>query len=100
MITKGTQDYKKAQKSANAIAYWASCSRSNGQLIWNDSEIELSQTLDEIIEKVSGFAAEVAKTVKATTRQWTDKAYTVARCSDKQAWILACACVENNINVF
>ena len=100
MLTKGTSDYKKAQQSANAIAYWASCSRSHGQLIWGESEVELSQTLDEIIEKVQGFAAEVAKTVKATTRQWTDKAVTVARCSDKQAWILACACVENGIEVF
>lgn len=100
MIAKGTADYKMAQQNARVISDMAACDRVHGQLLWGEAETELSQTLDEIIEKVDGFAAEVAKTVRSTVRQWTDRAYAVARCSDKQAWILACACVENNISVF
>lgn len=45
------------------------------------------------IMKLNCFAAKVAETVEKTI----GKFFTACKISDKQAWILACAVVENNL---
>ena len=93
MITKGTEEYKKAQQVANqlqavaAIEKWNSNSRYN--LYYNDFYAMIQEA-----ENTNTFAAQVAKTINDSSMSNT---YNIARVSSKQAWILACAIVENNI---
>ena len=47
----------------------------------------------DAVAGLEGFAGEVAKTVAKTIG-----GPSVARCSSKQAWIIACAIVENNMH--
>ena len=46
--------------------------------------------------KLDAFAAKVAETINKTINPYAAK---VANVSSKQAWILACAAVENNIEL-
>lgn len=93
-IIRGSEDYKKAQTIANMIQDYA------GKQRWNDNSffgIALD-TLAGFLGKIMAldcFAAQIAKTVDSTINPY---GYQVARCSSKQAWILACAAVENGIN--
>lgn len=97
MITKGSADYRKAQKLANAIFDAANSGKEYGELRWYEFRDFMEEVVESII-KVNGFAAEVAKTVQSTIRDW-GFGYQVAKCSSKQAWILACAAVENGIEL-
>ena len=54
----------------------------------------LSNVLREI-SKIDCFAAKVAETVFSKMSPFS---FQVARISSKQAWILACAAVENNLH--
>lgn len=91
MITKGTQEYKKAQQMAGQIERAAKQSHVSSYF---DMYFEaLSRFLDKIMS-LDCFAAQVAKTIESKMDGYS---YYVASVSSKQAWILACAAVENNI---
>lgn len=97
MIVKGTPDYKRAQNLANDISRWANADMMFGENGWDTARIHLEDVCDAVIDHVDGFAKDVATTVQGTIRFWCEGRH-VARCSSKQAWILACAIVENNID--
>jgi hypothetical protein len=48
------------------------------------------------VKKTEGFASQVAETVAKTIDYYGFK---IASISSKQAWIIACAIVENNIEL-
>lgn len=95
MLTKGSEDYKKAQKIANDFTDWSKTQR------WNDSSYfpiafeNLGWALT-VIEKTETFAAKIAETVDKTMES---HGYQVAYLSSKQAWILACCVVENGLDI-
>lgn len=93
MIAKNTTEYKKAQTIANNLVADANINRRN-----NNSYFDIaSETVGRFvfaISKLDAFAAKIAETVDKSMNPY---GYQVARISDKQAWILACAAVENNI---
>lgn len=93
MITKGTEAYASAQKIANKIQDYASKERWNNHSFFGIALEDLARFLSKIME-LDCFAAQIAKTVDSTI---DNHGYQVARCSSKQAWILACAAVENGI---
>ena len=84
MITKGTNEYKKAQQMANLFAD-ACMDKAHYDRFGMYVEMAV-----EDVKKLNTFAAEVAKTIDAAITK-----YGMPRMSAKQAWILACACVEN-----
>ena len=94
MITKNTPAYAKAQNIANELTAAASTGRINRSAF--DRNFEVVAKFTRQISALSTFAAEVAKTVYSSLNPL---GYTVARVSSKQAWILACAAVENNIEL-
>lgn len=94
MLQKGSKDYKKAQKLANKIFDWANTYK--GSSAYDYAEMDIEEVLDAAIEKCQGFGVEVAKTVKKTMSVFTN---IVARCSSKQAWIIACTLVEQGIEM-
>ena len=87
-----TNDYKLKQAVANQITYCASKSRIDRNAYDYYTDL-LSSLLDKVM-KLDNFAAKVAETVDKTMC----RKYTVANCSSKQAWVIACAVVENNID--
>lgn len=93
MLTKGTKEYKRAQEIANAIVAAANSSKVSRL------SFELSfNKLDSFLSKISHlnvFASKIAETVSKSMNPYN---YYVARLSDKQSWVLACAAVENKIN--
>lgn len=91
MITKGTEDYKKAQKLANQIQNYASTSRTNS--FFNIAFEGLGRFIENI-KDLGIFASQIAETVDKSMDVY---GYSVANVSSKQAWILACAAVENNV---
>lgn len=94
MLVKGTLEYKKAQELADTITRKANTTKINSfffDLAFDD--------LYRFIVKIKAldiFAAKVAETVD---KGMTGHSYYVAKVSDKQSWILACAAVENNIEI-
>lgn len=92
MVTKGTQNYKKAQEIANELSSYAKASKNfyNGYEMSVDKIAHFTMALRDA--KV-GFASQVAETIYNSC----GTGFTAARISDKQAWICACAAVENNI---
>lgn len=92
MITKGTEDYKRAQNLANEIKLYANTdvnNRSFFEIAFN----KLSTLLDSVI-KLNVFASNVAKTIDKKMNPYNRQ---VAFVSDKQVWVIACAAIENNI---
>ena len=94
-ITKGTEAYAKAQKMANEIQGWAEKTRRNDNTYFNIG-IEVMAAFLRKVMALDCFAAQIAKTVDASIDIY---GYKVANVSSKQAWILACAAVENNIEL-
>lgn len=97
MITKGTENYKHAQEMANTLTNLADIRKSDKGPFRYESPYEeevksLNKALQQIIS-FGGFAANVAETVLKSVGKYAKVAYI----SDKQAWILACAIVENGI---
>lgn len=87
-LVKGTENYKKAQNLAGMIEQSAHETQINIRYSGTYAEWAVSDVL-----KMSGiFAVEIAKTIKASYEKY-HKYYI----SSKQAWILACALVENGI---
>lgn len=93
-IAKGTEAYQNAQVIANKIQEYAGKERWNNNSFFSIALEDLAQFLGKIMA-LDCFAAQIAKTVDSTINPY---GYQVARCSSKQAWILACAAVENDIN--
>lgn len=95
MITKGSAEYKKAQEIANKLQDVAKTER------WNSHEyFELFAPIFEDamneVKKTNGFASQVAESVAKTIDYYGFK---IASISSKQAWIIACAIVENDIKL-
>lgn len=94
MLTKGSVEYKKAQEIANDIQRVASVKRTEGQ--WFEHSFNEMGNFIESIINLNVFASNIATTVDKAMNPY---GYQVANVSSKQAWILACAAVENNIEV-
>ena len=92
MIQKGSAEYTRAQAISNRLASIASTSRWNNNSYYKLVVDDFGKILDAVAG-LEGFAGEVAKTVAKTIG-----GPSVARCSSKQAWIIACAIVENNMH--
>ena len=94
MITKGTENYKRASELANELMRLANVSRRD------TSYFDLAfEKLGRALNEVSGtgtFAADIAKTVDSTMNVYGGQ---VAKLSTKQAWCLACCMVELGIGV-
>lgn len=88
-----TNDYKMKQTIARQIERYAACERSNSyfEIAFNNFD-----NFIESIMKLDAFAAKVAETINKSINPYAAK---VANVSSKQAWILACAAVENNIEL-
>lgn len=95
MITKGTPQYTEAQKMANQLTRMAGYDR-----LYQNSLYEISfNTMGiflEKIKKLNVFASQIAETVYKTMMIYGRY---ICKMSDKQAWYLACAAVENNIEL-
>lgn len=94
MITKGSSDYKKAQELANEIQSVSRVKRTEGQR-FEYSFNKIGIFVDSIM-KLNVFASNIATTIDKGMNPY---GYQVANVSSKQAWILACAAVENNISI-
>ena len=94
MITKGTEDYKKASKLANELSDYANVNRRNNSYF--DIAFENLGRVITVVENTNTFAANIAKTVDNTMKPGS---WQVAYLSSKQAWILACCVVENNLDI-
>jgi hypothetical protein len=93
MITKGTPQYTAAQKVANELQAYAATNRWNQNSRF-DAAYEAVGRLVHEVKKVGGFAAQVCESIDKTMSPFGKQ---VAFVSSKQAWIIACAAVENNI---
>jgi len=92
MLQKGTEQYKEAQELSNRLQQIASYERWNNN---NSYEMHFNPFLSQIIN-LNVFASNVAKTID---EKCTYPSFKIANMSSKQAWILACAAIENNINL-
>ena len=79
------------QQMARKIENASMVTRNNHE-VYDCKSNSLGHVLDAIA-KLDCFVAKVAETVNKSM----SFGYQVAKVSDKQAWILACAAVENNI---
>ena len=91
-MQKGTNEYKKAQALANQFIDDSKVGRINSMKF----EMEYDQVGRFLmkIEELNTFASQVAKTVLKTQGPYRRQ---VAFLSSKQAWIIACAAIENGI---
>lgn len=90
-----SNDYQAKQMIARRLEGDAAAKRQNNMNAFEALQTKIEDLCDAIIEKAAGqFAAAVAETVKKSANPY---AFTPARVSSKQAWILACAAVENGI---
>ena len=92
-IQQAMTDYQLKQRAARLISGAASHTKYNYDGFQMGYEC-LSNVLREIA-KIDCFAAKVAETVYSKMSPFS---FQVARISSKQAWILACAAVENNLH--
>lgn len=92
-VTKGTENYKEAQILANELVKIASYERWNNNSLFELFYDRMGDFLDKIKE-LNCFAAQVATTIESKMNPYGFK---IANISSKQAWILACASIENNI---
>lgn len=86
-------DYKTKQEVARRIESYANTERWNNNSFFDIAFNGLGRLINSI-EKIDCFAAKVAETVDKTMNPY---GYKVASVSSKQAWILACAAIENGI---
>lgn len=84
--------YANKQATARKIESYARTNRRNNSFFTIAFE-ELGRLINAI-ESLDCFAAKVAETIDGTMNPY---GFQVARVSSKQAWILACAAVENGI---
>lgn len=94
MITKGTKEYKEAQELANKLSEYANTERYNNNSFFNIAFNDLASFISKI-KSLNVFASNIATTVDNGMNPYGFK---VANLSSKQAWILACAGIENGIS--
>lgn len=92
-MEKGTENYKKAQEIANKLQNYAGTQRWNQHSFFDIAYDKVGKFIAKLMD-VEGFASKIAKTIDGTMNPY---GAVVARISSKQAWILACAAVENGI---
>lgn len=85
-------DYQLKQNFANSLVSEAKHTRYDQSGFELFSEL-IGRFLDEVV-KLDTFASRVAETILATMKPGR---FQVAYISSKQAWILACAAVENGL---
>lgn len=91
-----TQDYKTKQLVARSIEEIAYTERSKiSSYIFTSKEYELGRIIKEV-KQLGIFASKVAETIEKSMKN--NYRYYLASVSKKQAWIIACAVVENNID--
>lgn len=95
MLVKGSKDYKKAQELANELVNIADYERRNNNSIFESYFNQLGSFLSRI-ESLDVFASKIAKSIDDKMNPYGFK---VAYISSKQAWILACASIENNVEL-
>ncbi len=92
MITKGTTEYREAQKTANIIEDYSlevvSVKDSSSQQKYDELHWALS-----MVQKLGVFASQVAETLLGQM----NRSHRMPNVSSKQAWIIACAMIENEI---
>ena len=88
-------DYKAKQTVARKIEDYANTERWNNNSFFPIAFEEFGRFIDKMM-KLEVFAAKVATTIDKTMSPY---GYKVASISSKQAWILACAAVENGIEL-
>ena len=86
-------DYKMKQEVARKIEDYAKTDRWNNNSFFEIAFNEFGRMLNSV-SKLNLFAAKVAETVEKTMNPYGKQ---VAFISSKQAWILACAVVDNGI---
>lgn len=94
MISKGTAEYREAQKNANIIQDFSMevVTPKNPQSKQKFTELHLVLTE---VKKLGVFASQVAETLLSQM----DKTTRMPRVSSKQSWIIACAMVENEVYI-
>lgn len=85
----------KAQKLANTLTDYAALERRNNNFSFNLHYDEVARFMTNI-KKLNVFASQVADTIESKMDAY---GYKLANISSKQAWILACAAVENGITL-
>ena len=93
IVDMATNDYTAKQEVARKIESYAKVERRNNNSFFEIAFNDFGRFLSKI-ESLECFAAQIAATVDKTMNPY---GYKVASVSSKQAWILACAAVENNI---
>lgn len=93
MLVKGTNEYNLASKLAKDILKSSRYSRWHENTMFNIAVENLFQLTDDL-KQIGGFVGQVAESVE---KKITPFGNTPAQISDKQAWILACGVVENNL---
>ena len=94
MITKGTADYKRAQDLANELQTVAAYQRWNNNSMFKLFFDPFYRLINEV-KDLGVFASQVAETIDSKCNPY---GYKIANLSSKQAWILACAAIENNVD--
>jgi len=88
-----TSDYKAKQEMARALEGAASVTRNDHQ--GHECAQDDIARFCEKVKKLPVFAAKIAETVLESVEN--PYSFNAAKISSKQAWILACAAVDNNI---
>lgn len=94
MLQKGTEQYKEAQNLANKIQRVAGYERWNNNTMYNLFVDDFYRFINDI-KKLNVFASQIAETID---KGYKVNGFKIANVSSKQAWILACAAIENNVN--
>lgn len=94
MIQRGSKEYKRAQEIARNLENDARLDKWNNASRWERKGDALGEFLRSMMD-IEAFAAKVAETIYGTLYGSDAR---LAMMSSKQAWILACAAVENDIN--
>ena len=92
--TNKTQDYKTKQFVARKIEEVAAIQRWNDNYSFNLYFNDFANLLNSVT-KLGSFASKVSETVEKNMNPY---GYKIAQVSKKQAWIIACAIVDNNID--
>lgn len=91
-----TTDFKKVREVANELTYLANVSKRNNGSYFDIAHEKFYRAVDSVKYNATGLAQKVAETVSGIDT----KGYTVGRISEKQAWVIATAIVENNLYTF
>lgn len=97
MTTEQTNQAKKIASKLESVSY---LNRWNNKTSWDMYYDRVYRFLIEI-QKIDCFAANIANTVYDRAKDYAKqtRSYVMPKISSKQAWCLACAAVENNIEL-